>query len=97
MSEQVLDVREILPRDRHPRIFDMFDNLAVGTAFILVNDHDPKPLYYQFAAERTGEFGWEYLEQGPSTWRVRVSRVAAPPAGIDRKPVTGCGCGGHDA
>lgn len=24
------------------------------TAFVLVNDHDPKPLYYQFAAENPG-------------------------------------------
>ena len=31
----------------------------------LINDHDPKPLYYQFMMERTDEFTWEYLEEGP--------------------------------
>jgi uncharacterized protein (DUF2249 family) len=48
--------------------------LEAGESFILVNDHDPKPLYYQFQAERTGEFTWEYLEQGPAAWRVRIGR-----------------------
>lgn len=70
-----LDVREIVPRERHPLIFQTFDQLAPGEAFVLVNDHDPKPLYYQFAAERAGQVEWEYLEQGPDVWRVRVGRV----------------------
>lgn len=33
-----------------------------------------KPLYYQFTAERAGEFTWEYLEKGP-IWRVAISRT----------------------
>ena len=43
-----LDVRTIQPRDRHPMIFDTFDNLGLGESFELVNDHAPTPLYYQF-------------------------------------------------
>jgi uncharacterized protein (DUF2249 family) len=73
---QTLDVRIIAPRERHPLIFATFDALEWGEAFLLVNDHDPKPLYYQFSAERQGEFSWEYLEQGPETWRVRVGKSA---------------------
>jgi len=42
-----------------------------------VNDHDPKPLYYQLEAERSGQFSWSYLETGPSVWRVQVGRLAA--------------------
>ena len=42
----------------------------------MVNDHDPKPLYYQFAAEHKGEFTWDYLEQGPAVWRVRIGKTA---------------------
>ena len=75
---QTLDVRTIAPRERHPLIFTTFDALESGEAFLLVNDHDPKPLYYQFSAERQGQFSWEYLEQGPETWRVRVGKF--PPA-----------------
>lgn len=70
-----LDVRTIQPRDRHPMIFQTFDNLKVSESFELVNDHDPKPLYYQFTHERAGLFGWEYLEEGPEMWRVRITRI----------------------
>lgn len=72
---QKFDVREVVPRERHARIFKVFDDLGSGEAFELINDHDPKPLYYQFQAERPGQVTWEYLEQGPDTWRVKVSRV----------------------
>jgi uncharacterized protein (DUF2249 family) len=80
MSETVrepmqLDVRVIPPREKHPAIFQTFDALQPGERFVLVNDHDPFPLRYQFQAERTGEFGWEYLESGPTVWRVEISRV----------------------
>lgn len=70
-----LDVRTIPPRERHPRIFALFDGLKPGEAFVLVNDHDPKPLFYQFQAERPGAFTWEYLEEGPEVWRVQIGRV----------------------
>lgn len=73
-NEAELDIRSIPPAKRHPMIFEWFDKLQPGEGFVLVNDHDPKPLYYQFQAERTGTFGWEYLETGPDTWRVRISR-----------------------
>lgn len=70
-----IDVREIAPRERHPLIFQAFEALQTGERFQLVNDHDPKPLFYQFKAEREGQFSWEYLEQGPSVWRVNIGRV----------------------
>lgn len=72
--ENVLDVRGVDPPERHPRIFGTFTKLAPGESFVLVNDHDPKPLFYQFQAELTGQFSWDYLEQGPTTWRVRIGR-----------------------
>jgi uncharacterized protein (DUF2249 family) len=77
VEDQVLDVRTEIPRVRHELIFKTFGSLAVGTAFVLVNDHDPKPLYYQLAAENAGQFTWEYLEEGPDVWRVRIGRIAA--------------------
>jgi len=72
-----IDVREIAPRMRHPLIFQTFQKLAPGQAFLLVNDHDPKPLYYQFDAEFPGLFEWDYREQGPDIWQVRIGRAAA--------------------
>ncbi len=70
-----LYVTTIAPRERHPLIFKMFDELAKGDAFTLTNDHDPKPLYYSFLHEREGRFGWEYLEQGPLLWKVKISKA----------------------
>ena len=72
---QKFDVREIIPRERHAKIFNLFDGLEAGQAFELINDHDPKPLYYQLQVERPGQASWEYLEEGPQTWRVKVGRV----------------------
>ncbi len=69
-----IDVRTIVPRERHPLIFSTFEALAPGESFELVNDHDPVPLRYQFEAEHDGAFSWDYLEQGP-VWRVRIGRT----------------------
>jgi uncharacterized protein (DUF2249 family)/hemerythrin-like domain-containing protein len=75
-QDAIVDVRPLPPPQRHRLIFQTFDSLKPGGAFVLVNDHDPKPLYYQFAAEYSGRFDWTYLEQGPEAWRVRVGRTA---------------------
>ena len=71
-----IDVRTIVPRERHPLIFSTFDKLAPGDAFFLVNDHDPKPLYYHFKAELGEAFVWDYLESGPEVWKVRIGKSA---------------------
>ena len=76
-TDRRLDVRSEPPARRHTLIFETYRDLAPGSAFELVNDHDPKPLYYQFDAEHKGDFTWEYLEEGPEVWRVRIGRPAA--------------------
>jgi uncharacterized protein (DUF2249 family) len=75
-NQDTVDVRDLPPAERHPLIFGRFNALPVGQAFVLVNDHDPKPLFYQFKFEHEGQFSWDYLEQGPKVWRVRIGRVA---------------------
>lgn len=72
----ILDVTVIEPRLKHPTIFQKFDSLEPGGSFVLHNDHDPKPLYYQLVAERGQSFSWEYLETGPELWKVQISRRA---------------------
>lgn len=76
-TKTTIDVRTIVPRDRHPLIFSTFAALNPDEALLLVNDHDPKPLFYQFQAEHEGEFSWEYLASGPDVWKVRIGRTAA--------------------
>jgi len=70
--ETVLDVRPLSPPERHPRIFNTFKSLEPGDSFVLINDHDPRPLLYQFQNEHDGEFEWWPLERGPEAWRVRI-------------------------
>ena len=75
-SQVILDVRTVAPRHRHELIFETWAALNPGSAFELVNDHDPKPLYYQFSAEHAGEFTWEYQERGPEVWRVSIGKAS---------------------
>ena len=74
-NDKTIDVRPIVPREKHPAIFEMFNSLEAGEAMQLINDHDPKPLYYQMEAEISGKFEWEYTEQGPEVWKVNIKKV----------------------
>lgn len=69
-----LEVRDLVPARRHELIFETYHKLEPGQGFILINDHDPKPLYYQFAFEHKDQFTWEPIEQGPEVWRVRIGK-----------------------
>ena len=69
-----LNAPDIEPRIRHPRIFEAFDALQSGEFLELSNDHDPKPLLYQFMIEREDTYTWEYIENGPDKWRVAIGK-----------------------
>lgn len=73
------DVREISCREKHPLIFRRWEELPVGGHFVLINDHDPVPLYYQFAAMFPGAFEWRYLESSPDEFHVKITRLAPSP------------------
>lgn len=79
-----LDVTQIEPQLKHTKIFQRFDSLQLGEEFVIDNDHDPKPLYYQLLAERGQTFGWEYLQEGPERWKVKLSKLK-----IDQTPTIG--------
>jgi len=74
ITENILNVTLLEPRQKHPTIFVRFDELNEGEYLIIHNDHDPKPLYYQLLGERGNIFTWEYLEQGPEWWKVKISK-----------------------
>src|SRR5690606_7052666 len=71
----VVDVRSLVPAQRHAKIFQLVNELKPGASFTLVNDHDPKPLYYQLEAEYPNQFSWTYLERGPEVWRVEIGKI----------------------
>lgn len=74
IEENILDVTLLEPRMKHPTIFQRFDALLPGENLIIHNDHDPKPLYYQMMGELGNIFQWEYLEQGPEWWKVKLTK-----------------------
>lgn len=74
---EIIDVRSLVPAQRHAKIFALVDALKPGASFVLVNDHDPKPLYYQIEAESPVPFTWEYLISGPEEWKVKVAKTRA--------------------
>lgn len=51
MVDTTLDVRDIPPADRHPKIHEAFDELDDGETLTVVNDHEPRPLFYEMQAE----------------------------------------------
>ena len=70
-----LDLRPLPPFERHDRIFEAWDSLKPGQSLRIINDHDPKPLHYQFEAEQKGKFVWTYEERGPKDWKVKITRL----------------------
>ncbi len=70
-----LDLRPMPPAQRHKLIFETFEGLASGESMRITNDHDPKPLHYQFQAEYTGRFEWRYEQEGPDDWMVTIKKV----------------------
>ncbi|CCF21370.1 MULTISPECIES: DUF2249 domain-containing protein [Pseudorhizobium] len=78
----LIDVRLIPPPERHPRIFGLLTTLEPGAAMHVASDHDPRPLHYQIESRYPEQFDWNYLEQGPMTWRVEITRAKS----------SGCDC-----
>ncbi len=76
MSQTItLDVRPMPPWERHPKILELFDSLSPGDTLTIVNDHDPRPLHYQFMHEREGQFQWESHENSPQEWVANIRKV----------------------
>lgn len=69
-----VDARQYQPKDKHTVIFNTFFALKPEEMMELINDHDPRPLHYQFMIEYKDQFEWEYLEQGPEVWRVSITK-----------------------
>lgn len=76
-TTRTLNVTLLEPRLKHSTIFEWYDALAAGEKFCILNDHDPKPLYYQMIAERGNAFSFTYLENGPEWWRIEIKKNPA--------------------
>lgn len=74
---EALDVRVLVPIERHKKLLKMFKELPVGESFVFINDHDPLPLFYEFRSAHGDVVGWDYLQRGGTDWRVKVTRTEA--------------------
>ncbi|KIL41672.1 hypothetical protein SD70_06065 [Gordoniibacillus kamchatkensis] len=76
MNDIVATVRapEFPPHLKHKVIFETFEKLNPGEAMLLINDHNPLPLRYQFESVHAGKFTWEYVEEGPVTFQVKIGK-----------------------
>ena len=94
-ADKVMDVRPIPCSIKHGLIIRTWLALPVGDHFILLNDHDPVPLYYQFSAQWPGAFTWDHLVKGPDEFRVKITKLKLM---VDFAPATGVvtgSCGHH--
>lgn len=70
----VLDVRRLPCELRRATIIESFDALEPGQAMDIINTFDPVPLRQHFEERTLVGFGWDYLEEGPDIWRIRLTR-----------------------
>ncbi len=76
MGEEItLDVREMPPWERHPKIFELFDSIKPGDTIKLINDHNPAPLHYQFMHERKDQFEWKTEEISEREWVAYIRKI----------------------
>lgn len=87
-NDNMIDVRTIIPRERHPLIFQRLAELNAGEVLRLVNDHNPKPLRYQLEAEYPGQFRWDVVEDGPEQWQIDIVSQAYV---VDARPIIEAG------
>lgn len=73
-APNALDIRPLQPPRKSTTVLATFDRLDNGESFILVDDQDPLSLRKYLEAERPGEGQWDYLQEGPYVWHVRITR-----------------------
>ncbi|SDY91526.1 DUF2249 domain-containing protein [Citreimonas salinaria] len=72
----IVDLRPMIPPERHATVFAALDTLAPGSTFVLINDHAPLPLLNRIEQSWPGLFDVEFLRDGPEVWQVAISRKA---------------------
>lgn len=71
----IVNATEYPPAVKHSVICDTFDRLKTQEAMLLINDHDPLPLRFQFQSIYSGSFTWEYIEQGPVIYQIKIGKI----------------------
>lgn len=72
---ETLNVTTLVVLFKNQIILNHFDHLEEGKAFMLLNNCDPKPIYYRLLVERGQTFNWKYVAEGPDIWKVKISKL----------------------
>lgn len=70
----IVDLRPMIPPERHATVFAALDALAPGGTFVLINDHAPLPLLRRIEETWPDVFTVEFLQDGPVVWQVAITR-----------------------
>jgi len=73
-TTETLDVRTLPPGERFEKIIGIWNLLKPGDILKIINDHDPKPLSHHFATSQPEKYQWEYEQEGPVEWIVKITR-----------------------
>lgn len=74
-QEGDLDVRTIDHSVRHARVIGVVTALVPGESMVIAADHAPRGVIREIEMDVPGDFTFEYLAEGPSLWRLQISRV----------------------
>lgn len=72
---KTVDARNLSLLKKHPLIFGSINQLQPGDSVLIINNHDPKPLKVKLAADRSASYEFEYLQEGPVDWKVKITRI----------------------
>lgn len=70
-----VNATEYPPQQKHKVIFETYRHLQANESMLLINDHDPVPLRFQMESMFPEQFTWDYLEQGPEMFRVKITKI----------------------
>lgn len=84
-----IDVRHVIPRERHPLIFSTFDHLDAGEALLLVEAATIRSRSSISSKPNRKASSGTTCRPALMSWQVRIGKPL--PDGVSA-PVGGCGC-----
>lgn len=69
-----VDLRPMIPPERHATVFAALEALEPGATFVLINDHAPIPLLSRIERTWPDRFSVVFLRNGPEVWQVAITR-----------------------
>ena len=71
----VIKVTDYPPHLKHKTILETYASLQQSESMLIVNDHDPVPLRFQLESMHKENFEWNYIDQGPTTFQVKITKL----------------------